>query len=195
MQKEYSMWNLYEDPWLPLIIGIVVLIIGVWIRNNVAEKKGLWLILLGVLIGVGGFGLDYAVATDYEQIQAVIYTCRDAAIARDIRRIEPLISPSYQDRVHFNRDRFIGNIDSVFKTAAISRVKFQEIAINLFGATGRAAIRAAVFLDPNSSYAAAGGLFFVEVSVDFRRDHHQWTVAGVEVETVNNDRVNWKAAQ
>lgn len=188
------MWNLYEDPWLLLIVGIVVLIIGAWIRNNVAEKKGLWLILAGVLIAAGGFGLDYAVATDYEQIQTVIYTCRDATIARDIRLIAPLISLSYKDSVHFNRDIFIENVDSIFKTAAVSKIKFQEMTLSLFGRTGRAAIRAAVFLDPNSSYAAAGGLFFIEMSVDFRKDNNRWTVAGVEVETVNNDRINWKAA-
>ncbi len=189
------MRNLYEDPWLMLIVGIVVLIIGVWIRNTVSEKKGLWLILAGVLSAAGGFGLDYAVATDYEQVQTVIYTCRDATIARDIRMITPLISPSYQDPVHFNRDVFIANIDNVFKTAAISKIKFQEMTVNLFGAAGRVAIKAAVFLDPNSSYAAAGGLFFVEMSVDLRKDNHQWKIAGAEVETINNDRVNWKAVQ
>jgi hypothetical protein len=144
------MWNLYEDPWLLLIVGVVALIVGVWIRNNVAEKQGLWLILAGVLIAAGGFGLDYAVATDYEQIQTVIYTCRDAAITKDIRPIAPLISPSYQDSIHFNREIFIESIESVFKTAAISKVKFQEMTINLFGRTGRAAIKTVVFLDPNT---------------------------------------------
>ncbi len=189
------MWNLYEDPWLLLIVGIIVLIIGVWIRNNAAGRKGLWVVLAGLLISAGGFGLDYAVATDYEQIEQIIYICRNAAIQRDIRPIVPLISASYHDSVHFNRQTFIDNIDSVIQTAAISKVRFQELNINLLGATGRADIKATVFLDQNSSYAAAGGLFFVEMSVNFRRDSNRWTIAGAEVETVNNNRVDWKAGQ
>lgn len=189
------MWNVFEDPWLLLIVGIVTLIIGVWVRNNVSEKNGLLAIILGVLIVAAGFGLDYLVKTDYEQVRGIILTCRDAAVARDARTIEPLISQRYKDVIHPNKAVFMEDINGIFRSAAISKVRFQELTVNIFQGTAQAKLDMAVFLDPKSSYAAAGGLFFAEMTVGFQKEAGGiWRITNAEVVSINNDRTDWRIA-
>ena len=153
------MWNVFEDPWLLLIVGIVALIIGVWVRNNVSEKNGLLAMILGVLIVAAGFGLDYLVKTDYEQVRGIILTCRDAAIARDARTIEPLISQRYKDVLHPNKAVLMDDINGIFRNAAISKVRFQELTVNIFQGTAQAKLDMAVFLDPKAHMPRPGGCF------------------------------------
>ncbi len=185
------MFNPFETPWLLLIIGIVILAAGSWIRNNLSPKKGLWLILAGVIITAGALGLDYAVKTDYEQVRGLIDTCRKAAVAGDTRPIAQCISEHYQDSGHSGKSAFLNDAERILKTAGISRIRFRSLTFQISPPAAKAALAMTVFLDPRKSAVAAGGLFFVEMSVHFQKENNRWTIISAEIESVNNERTNW----
>jgi hypothetical protein len=190
------MFNPFESPWLLLIIGILTLAIGSWIRNNLSPRKGLWLILAGVLIAAAAFAIDYAVVTDYEQVWGLIDTCKKAAVAGDVRPMGPCISEQYKDSVHPGKSALLASADRIFKTMGISKIRFQSMTLQISQSTAQSDLNMAVFLDPQKSAAAMGGLFFVEISVQFRKENNRrWFIASAELESVNNDRTGWNIAR
>jgi len=185
------MFNPLETPWLLLIIGIVILVIGSFIRNNVSPKKGLLLILAGLLIAAAAFGVDYAFQTDYEQLRELLNTCRSAAVAGDVRQLEPCISPQYRDSIHRTKDAFVSDAARIIKIAGVSRIRFQTLTFQFTGNSARASLNMTVFPDPQKS-AFGGGLFFVEMSVEFQKENNnRWAITSSEVESVNNERTGW----
>ncbi len=189
------MFNPLETPLLLLIVGILTLIIGTWVRNNLSPKKGLWLILAGVFTAIAAIGIDYAFQTDYEQVRHLIDICKKAAIAGDSRPIGLCISEEYEDSVHPNKSALLMDAERILKTAGISKIHFRSMTFQFSGDSAHADLNMAVFLDPKKSSAAMGGLFFVEISVQFRKENNnRWYINSAEIESVNNDRAGWNVA-
>jgi hypothetical protein len=185
------MFNPFESPWLLLIIGIVILVIGGWIRNNLSSRKGPWLVLAGVAIAAGALGLDYAVQTDDEQLRGLIYTCRKAAVIGNAGLIGPCLWEHYQDSGHPNKVSFLNDAERILKTAGISRVRFRSLTFQVSTSAAEAKLSTTVFLDAQKSAIAAGGLFFVDMGLNFRKENNRWSIASVEIESVNNEQTNW----
>jgi hypothetical protein len=189
------MFNPLETPWLLLITGIVTLAFGSWVRNNVSPKKGLLLILAGLLITAGALGIDYAFQTDYEQLQSLITTCRKAVVTGNTRLIGPCISRQYRDSVHPNKSDLMSDAERIIKMAGVSKIRFQSITFQFSADAARAGLNMTVFLDPQKSALASGGLFFVEMSVEFQKETNaRWLITSSEVESVNNERAGWGIA-
>jgi hypothetical protein len=189
------MFNPLETPWLLLIIGIVTLAIGSYVRNNVSPKKGLLLIVTGLLLAAAAFGVDYAFQTDYEQLQGLIDTCRTAAVTNKPALIGPCISQQYRDSMHPNKTDFTADADRIIRMAGVSKIRFQSITFQYTGNSARAGINMAVFLDSQKSAFAAGGLFFVEMTIEFQKENNtRWLITSSEVESVNNERTGWNIA-
>jgi hypothetical protein len=188
------MFNPLETPWLLLIIGIVTLAIGSFVRNNVSPKKGLLLILAGLVIVAAAFGIDYAFQTDYEQLRGLIDTCKKAAVTNNARLIEPCISQQYRDSIHLSKTDFVSDAERIIKITGISKIRFQSITIQSSANSAHAGLNMTVFLDSQKS-ALAGGLFFVEMSIEFKKENNaRWVITSSEVESVNNERTGWNIA-
>jgi len=197
------MFNPLETPWLLLIVGILILTLGSWVRNNpfdfaqgrLSPKIGLWLILAGVLTAIAAIGIDYAFQTDYEQVRHLIDICKKAAIAGDSRPIGPCISEEYEDSVHPTKSALLASADGIFKTAGISKIRFRSMTFQFSGDSAHADLNVAVFLDPKKSSVAMGGLLFVEIGVQFRKENNnRWYINSAEIESVNNDHAGWNVA-
>jgi hypothetical protein len=189
------MFNPLESPWLLLIIGIVILASGSYVRNNISPKKGLMLILAGILIASAAFGVDYAFQTDYEQLQGLVYTCRTAAVTNTPGLIGPCISQQYRDTMHPNKSDFTADAERIIRMAGINKIRFQSITFQYTGNTARGSLNMAVFMDPRRSAFAAGGLFFVEMSIEFQKENNtRWLITSSEVVSVNNERAGWGIA-
>ena len=186
------MFNPLETPWLLLIVGILTLIIGTWVRDSLSPKIGLWLILAGVFIAAAAFAIDYAFQTDYEQVRHLIDICKKAAVAGDSRPIGPCISEEYADSVHPTKSALLAYADGIFKTAGISKIHFRSMTFQFSGDSAHAGLNVAVFLDPQKSSVAMGGLLFVEIGVQFRKENNnRWYINSAEIESVNNDHAGW----
>jgi hypothetical protein len=189
------MLNPLETPWLLLIIGIVILAIGSVVRNNVSPKKGLLLIGTGFLLAAAAFGIDYAFQTDNEQVHGLIYTCRTAVITNKPGLIGPCISEQYRDSMHPGKSDFTANAERIIRMAGVYKIRFQSITLHFTGNSAKAAINMAVFMDPKKSAFAAGGLFFVEMTIEFQKESSiGWVITSSEVESVNNERTGWNIA-
>jgi hypothetical protein len=189
------MLNPLETPWLLLIIGIVILAIGSVVRNNVSPKKGLLLIGAGLLLTAAAFGIEYAFKTDNEQVQGLIDTCRTAVITNKPGMIGPCISQQYRDSMHPGKPDFTADAERIIRMAGVYKIRFQSITLQFTGNSARAGLNMAVFMDPKKSAFAAGGLFFVEMSIEFRKENNTgWVITSSEVESVNNERAGWNIA-
>ncbi len=190
------MFNPLQTPWLLVIIGIVTLAMGSFIRNNVSPKKGLLLIGAGLLISTAAFGLDWAFQTDYEQLRGLIDTCRNAAVTNKPGLIGPCVSGHYRDSMHPSKNDFITDAKRIITMAGISKIRFQTVTFQITGNTARADLNMTVFLDPQKSALAAGGLFFVEMTVQFLKENPAgWVMTSSEVKSVNNERAGWNIAR
>jgi hypothetical protein len=189
------MFNPLETPWLLLIIGFVILAIGSFVRNNVSPQKGLLLIVAGLVLAGAAFGVDYIFKTDYEQLQGLIDTCKTAAQTNQPALVGPCISPQYRDSMHSNKDNMVADIQRIIKIAGISKIRFQSITFQIKDKTATAALNMGVIMDANKSAFAAGGLFFVEMNVEFQKENNnRWLITSSEVVSVNNERTGWNVA-
>jgi len=186
------MLNPLETPWLLLIIGIVIMAIGSIVRNSVSPKKGLQLIVAGLLLAAAAFGVEYSFQTDNEQVHGLIYTCRTAVITNKPGMIGPCISNQYRDSIHPSKSDFTANADRIIRMAGVNKIRFQSITLQFTGNSARAGLNMAVFMDPNKSAFAAGGLFFVEMTIEFQKENNiGWVITSSEVVSVNNERAGW----
>jgi hypothetical protein len=189
------MFNPLETPWLLLIIGIITLAIGSFIRNNVSPRKGLLLIGAGLLLAAAAFGVEYAFQTDNEQVHGLIYTCRTAIVENKPGLIGPCISEQYRDSMHLNKANLIGDAERIIRMAGINKIRFQTITPRFSGNSARVDFKAAVFMDPQKSAFAAGGLFFVEMTIAFQKENNtSWLITSSEVVSVNDERTGWNIA-
>jgi hypothetical protein len=188
------MFNPLETPWLLLILGIITLAAGSYIRNNVSPRNGLLLILAGLLLAGAAFGVDYLFQTDYEQLRGLIDTCKTAAVTNQPGLIGTCLSPQYRDSMHSDKDSMVADAQRIIKMAGISKIRFQSITFQVKDNTATAALNMGVFMDANKSAFAAGGLFFVEINVEFQKDNKRWLITSSEVVSVNNERAGWDIA-
>lgn len=186
------MFNPLETPWLLLIIGIITLAIGSFIRNNVSPQKGLLLIGAGLLLAAAAFGVEYAFVTDYEQLRGLINTCRTAAVTNQPGLVGPCISEQYRDSMHPQKSAMVADAERIIRIAGISKIRFQSIIPRFKGNSASADLKMAVFMDPKKSAYAVGGLVFVEMTIEFQKENNTtWVITSSEVVSVNNERAGW----
>lgn len=184
------MWNIFENAWLLLTLAGIALVITSIVRQEKPEW-GLKPLLIPLMLGALAFGLDYWVTTDYEAINGIVPACRKAAVAADTNGIMKHISPNYSDSRHRNRQSLRSAIERIIPRASIKKVRFQSHVITIEGNAAQSEFLAAVHLNPDSGYAAAGSLVFVEMRFEYEKITTTWYISSMEVTEVNYQPMNW----
>lgn len=185
------MWNVFENSWLLLTVAGVALV-AAGIYRQIKPEHGRKPLLVPLLIAVLGLGLDAAVRTDYEAIECIVRSCREAALRRDHRAILKLVSPNYSDSVHASKAHLESTAESVMQRASVHKVKTQSHIITLNGATARSEFEAAVHLGAENKYTAGVSLIFVGLEFGFEKIGKDWFIQRVEVTSVNFQPMNWR---
>ena len=185
------MWNIFENAWLLLTLAGIALVVTSIVRQGKPEW-GLKPLLVPLILGLLAFGLDYWVTTDYEAVSRIVPACRKAAIAGNVNGIMKHISPNYADSRHRNRQSLRNAIERIIPRASIKKVRFQSYIITITGDEAESEFLAAVHLDTDSEYAAAGSLVFVEMRFEYEKINKTWYISSMEVTEVNYQPMNWR---
>lgn len=185
--------NIFQTP-IPLIIVAVVVLMAVTIfrRTRPGQRKW-WQLLLPTIVLLSAFGADFLFRTDYEKIDLLIKTGKEAVVAGDIEQIEEIISPDYRDSSHDSRERLVGFCRHVLSRLPAEKIKKRYTIIEISGARATAEMEVAVHLRQESVYAAAGNIIFVKLKLYFTRTaDKKWLVNSSQIQEVNKQPWGWK---
>ncbi len=187
------MFNLFETPWLLLIISIIVLAVVTIIRQSRPDKSRWWQLLMPVILAGLAFGVDFFVKTDYEKIESVIDLASKAAAGRDIDQVDVIISPDYHDLIHDSKDELMAFCRAIFSTPLIEKTKTRYTIIKVSAPKATCELEVVVHLEPESIYAAAGRIIFIKAKLYFTKTpKRNWLISGSQILAVNNQPSNWK---
>ena len=190
------MLNIFEQPWLMVIVAVLALII-VWIvRAVLPEKRRWWQWVLPLLIAAAGFGVDALVKTDTELIEKLIIISSKAASDEDSDAIEALISENYRDSFHYDKDRLMDHCRTVLSPPLIKKIIVRGITIeiNPQKTTAKAAFSARVLFDEQSFIYQDKREIMAKVKLNLQKGTHKtWLINRAEIQLMfGTIKADWK---
>ena len=189
------MTHLFENPWLLLTLAAVA-IVPAAITRQVKPEWGYCPLLIPLLIAAVGFGLDFAVQTDTEQIHALVRHCRNAVIKEDISRLGEAFCEDYDDGYHRNKAELLASAERAIKGASVKKVRFSRIELNRQERRAKMDMDTVVHLNADSRYAGFGSVVFVSLRLEFaKRPSGPWCIRRAGVISINNQPIKWGAVR
>lgn len=193
------MLNIFEQPWLMVIVAVIALIV-IWIfRAVLPEKRRWWQWVLPLLIAAAGFGADALVKTDTELIKKLIITCSKAASDEDSDTIETFIAENYRDSFHYNKDRLMDHCRTVLSPPLIKKIIVRGIMIEISPqkTTTKAAFTARVLFDEQSFIYQDKREIMAQVKLDLQKEPDKtWLINRAEIQLMlGTIKADWKDVQ
>ncbi len=188
------MYNVFQQPWLLLLVAFVLLVVVYIIRSSFPDKQRWWHLLIPVLVAVGAFGLDYLVRTDHEKVKRVIESVIKATTDKDVDTIGVFIAEDYRDRLHPGKMFIMGTCKHLIK-----RYNFQSIVMTYHdiiveAETADAEILVRVRIDPASTSMPTPQFVYAKLKLKFKKKPDEtWVIKSTELVEVNKNSVNWKS--
>ena len=184
------MVNIFQNPWLLLILSFVVLVVVTSIRRSQPEKAHWWQPILPLLVAVAAFGADMLVVTDHEAIEAVIDSVMQAVIVQDAEKIDGFISESYRDTSHRSKAKLTAYCQRLLREPVAEKVKYRYFLLDITAPDAQVETEVVVHLHPESRYAMVGTLTFVKMKIALKKGSDKdWLITGSEITSVNNNKV------
>ena len=184
------MYNIYETPWLLFSASIFVLIAVVTFRRISPDKCRFWQLIIPFALMASAFGIDYFVSTDYEKIELTIKQGVRSAVDADMDLLSPIISPDYSDNRYISKQDLLNSLGKLTTMANIRRIKIRQNFITLANAKASSEMRITVFMQPESEYAPANSLMFIELELEFEKRRDDWLIRSIRVVSLNDDPLN-----
>lgn len=184
------MWSVFENSWLLLTLAGVAFV-AASIYRQAKPEHGYWPLLVPVLLAGVGFGLDYAVTTDYEAVEQVISACKEAAIAGKPEVIGGYLSPDYRDSANRSKAQMESAMKAILTAAAVQKVRVISHNIEMRGNTAESQFEAGVHLGQSNSYTAGTSFMYVGLKFGFEKIGDRWFIQNAEITSVNNSPMNW----
>ncbi len=187
------MWDFFEQPWTLLGAAVIVLLVVLTVRSVWPEKRRWWQWLLPAGVAALAFGLDGAVATDFEKINGMVKAGIRAAEQEDCAAIARLLSPDYSDSHHKSKEAIINRCRSRLVPPAIEKVR--KIASDIKIAAPEAVATFTLIMQfDKDSFWAQNYKPAAMVTVQFylrKQPDKTWLVRRAEVIEVDKMPVNW----
>ncbi len=187
------MFNIFESPWALTFSGVLVLLFVMVYRQSRPDKQRFWQLLVPFAFVSAGFGINYAVQTDYEKIESVINASIAAVVSEDIERIGELVSPAYSDGVHSSKDELMMYCRSILSYLEINKAK-QRYNINDIDGT-EATSETEVFTHLALDGGYGENMIFVKMKIYLgKTSERRWLITSSEILALNNQPMSWKKA-
>jgi len=187
------MYNIFEKPWLLLIVAAVVLLIIYIIRVFKPEKVRRWHILIPVMIAISAFAIDIFIETDQENINGIIKTCIKASKNEDADTIDTFVASDYQDSLHLSKQEIMIFCRAIFSEPAVERfVKLnQSIELSLSDAT--VLIKGFLMFDKESRfYKELKPAIALKLELGLKKySNKKWQINRVEILEIDNQTFDW----
>ena len=189
------MTNIFEQPWLLLIVSGVVLFGIVVFRWIFPEKHRWWLWLLPACIAAAAFAVDFLVLTDAEKVRDVLADAVKAAELENVKALEPLISSGYQDSFHKSREVLLDRCGAMFSQPLIEKNACKIISLDVKPPDAKAVFTVRVAFDPRGPVYEFRKMMIFKIEAEFRKEGDKWFLSRVELLEVDLQPVDWRRIQ
>jgi hypothetical protein len=188
------MGNIFEQPWLLLIVSAAVLP-AVFIVRAVFPQRFKWLWLLPILLAVLAFALDYFVRTDAEKVRAVLARAARAVEKENPESMAPLFSDDYRDSFHSSREALLSNCKWWLSQPIIKKNILGVISLKVGPPKAEAVFTVRVVFDPKGPVFEYRKLMLFKLRADFRKQGGGWFFTRVEVLEIDLHPADWQHIQ
>ena len=142
------MTNIFEQPWLLLIVAGVVFLVVAFFRDLLPPKRAWVFWLLPVAIAIAAFAIDFLVETDKEKIKTVLAKACKAVENEDIASAEPLIWENYRDSLHPTKQILLNHFQSRLSEPVIEKIVPAIVSLDIKPPEAKVVFTARVMFDP-----------------------------------------------
>ena len=188
------MFNIFQQPWTLIVAGTVSLLVVLILRAVFVDKRRPWQLALPFIIVGLAFGLDFAVKTDYEKINAAMYSAFDGFENQQAGVIEEIISNDYSDPVHNSKALILAYCEGLFQVAPVRKISILNKEITIKGARAVFTAEVVVHFTDESEFAKMGKTFlFVKGRIFLEKtDDGKWLVYSCELLELDRKSVTWR---
>jgi len=188
------MFDIFEQPWTFLLVGLILLIF-IWVYRSVAiDKRKWWQFLIPVIPVAAGFGLDYLVQTDSEQIKELLASASRAVEREDAESLGDLISEDYQDSFHRSKRILMSHCKSRLSEPLIKKSIARIIAMEINSPKAEVIFTARLVFDENSLISQSYvNIMLFKLRMELTKNAQKgWLISNTEIREINHQPASWK---
>jgi hypothetical protein len=187
------MYNIFEKPWMLLIVAVVVLIIFYIIRAFKPEKIKRWHFFIPLIIAISAFAADFFFQTDQENINSIIKSCIKASKNEDADTIDIFLASDYHDSQHLSKQEIMIFCRAIFSEPAVERFVKLNQSIELSSPRAKVLLKGFLFFDKESRfYKELKPAMAVKLELGFKEYlNKKWQINRVEILEIDNQTIDW----
>jgi len=191
------LFDIFEHPWGLISAGAASAVIVLVLRVFLTERKFLLLWLIPPLIAGSGFGIDWLVETDTEQITTMISKIAQAIEAEDSKEIEKMIAADYRDDRHRSKRELMHHCRAKLSGPIVEKIvaRVLEIEKHPEGVVVTTTFR---MVFENSSYIAQSYKKTVFVKVKFslaKQGEQGWLFKKIDIVEIDRQPTDWNSVR
>ena len=185
------MTNVFEQPWLLLIVAGVIFI-GVFIFRDVLPTKGKWLFVMAPIFIAGlAIALDYFVQTDNEKIISIIRKAVKAVEREDVNALSPLISEDYQDSLNRSKEGLLWYCRQRLSEPVIEKNVARIVSLKIQGNVASAVFTVRMVFDPRGPIYDSVQQMVFKFEANFHKQGDNWYFSRVELLEIDMHPADW----
>lgn len=189
------MWNILEQPWTLLAAAAIAFLVLAVLKNSLPDKYRFLAWLIPLLIAAGGFGLDYLVDTDSEQIKKIIKTAVVAVENEQPEDIAALISDNYRDSLHRNKKELMAKCRFYLRSPFVDNIIYSIRNFQIKDDSADILLLNRVFFEQGSEYIQYAQVITAEFKIHLTKNpNKQWLIDRVELFSINASPAEWQGA-
>ncbi|MGA2069851.1 MAG: hypothetical protein ABSG97_00745 [Sedimentisphaerales bacterium] len=186
------MTNIFEQPWLLLIVAGVVFL-GVAMFRDALPPKRAWLFwMLPIVIAIAAFAIDFLVETDKEKIETVLAKACRAVEREDIESAEPLIWKNYSDSIHPTKQILLDHFQLRLSEPVIEKIVPAIVSLDIKPPDAKLVFTARVMFDPKGPIYEYRKMMLFKVQADLIKEADKWFFSRTEILTIDLQPAGWK---
>ncbi|MBA7635697.1 hypothetical protein ES703_43301 [subsurface metagenome] len=187
------MFNFFEQPYTLIGAAVLVLFAMLTFRSVLPEKRRWWQLLVPALVVTAAFGMDFAVRTDLEKINAVINTCIKAVEEEDCNAIEAIIAEDYRDSYHNTKRDLMRHCRTRLSQPLVEKNKKRACLVQLSPPNATATLFATIIFEKDS-YVSVNykAWLMVEARLSFQEQPDKtWLINRIEILEIDRQPASW----
>ena len=187
------MFNFFEQPYTLIGAAVLVLFGMLTFRSVLPEKRRWWQLLAPAFVAAAAFGLDFAVRTDLEKINAVINTCIKAVEEEDLVAIEAIIADDYRDSHHNTKRDLMRHCRTQLSQSLVEKNNKRACLVQLSTPTATATLFATIIFEKDSYVAVSyKAWLMVQARFSFQKQPDKtWLINRIEILELDRQPTNW----
>jgi predicted amidohydrolase len=189
------MTNIFEQPWLLLIVAGAVFLGVAFFRDLLPPGRGWLFWLLPVVIAILAFAIDYFVRTDKKKIETVLAGACRAVEEEDIRALGPLISKDYHDSLHPSKQALLNHFEERLSEPVIEKIVPAIVSLDINPPDATLVFTARVMFDPKGPVYEYRKMMLFKLQADFTKEGDEWFFSRTEILAIDLQPAGWQHTQ